>query len=251
MVRWTFAFLAVGSLAAGIAVGWLCGPAAGTAHALLIAPPGGRCVLVRLQRGWVNVSGLLDSSGGRMATCWTHRGVGRWSATTTGGGPRRTQVGPFLFWQQHSVSRFANVRLVRGTLAVPTDDRGNFFGPGDRYASAGVTWQAIPPGTPGWLALRGWDVRLPSTLVCAVTAILPLVVGGTSLVRLRHRRRSMKESRCVNCGYDLRASPQRCPECGRAVVAVVASGAAPTAPAGTAPAGAERSPPPAGRPGRR
>jgi hypothetical protein len=34
------------------------------------------------------------------------------------------------------------------------------------------------------------------------------------LVRNRKRRRRHREGRCLHCGYDLRSSPGRCPECG-------------------------------------
>src|SRR5215217_2227828 len=44
------------------------------------------------------------------------------------------------------------------------------------------------------------------------------------VVLLRRRRRRLRQSNCLcpNCGYDLRATPGRCPECGRAPAEKVA-----------------------------
>ena len=54
----------------------------------------------------------------------------------------------------------------------------------------------------------------PFWSIVAVTAALPL---GWTALRLRARirgRRRRGGGHCVGCGYDLRASPERCPECG-------------------------------------
>ena len=50
----------------------------------------------------------------------------------------------------------------------------------------------------------------PHWFLVLVLLIAPLRL---SFVRLKGRSR-FRAGRCVACGYDLRASPDRCPECG-------------------------------------
>ena len=51
----------------------------------------------------------------------------------------------------------------------------------------------------------------------------PLPLAEVLMIRRRRRRtRRLAAGLCVRCGYDLRASPERCPECG-AVPAAVSS----------------------------
>jgi hypothetical protein len=51
---------------------------------------------------------------------------------------------------------------------------------------------------------------LPYWLIASATSILPAWV----LVRKLLRRRMRAKRLCPTCGYDLRATPNRCPECG-------------------------------------
>ena len=57
------------------------------------------------------------------------------------------------------------------------------------------------------------DVDAPHWVFAVMLAIAP---AGLLLKRERDRRR-LRTGRCAACGYDLRATPDRCPECGRAV----------------------------------
>jgi hypothetical protein len=60
-------------------------------------------------------------------------------------------------------------------------------------------------------------IFLPYGYVLAALLWLPLAYAAW-VVRERVRaRRLARQCRCVSCGYDLRASPHRCPECGQPV----------------------------------
>jgi hypothetical protein len=45
-------------------------------------------------------------------------------------------------------------------------------------------------------------------------ALLMLILPSVSAVRFARRRRAHPPGVCQNCGYDLRMTPDRCPECG-------------------------------------
>lgn len=97
-----------------------------------------------------------------------------------------------------------NVRMPRGTLA-----RRWGFGHDRMANAAGLSYRSV------WV---------PHWLLAMVTAALP----GAWLVRrakLRTRRRRLRLGLCPACGYDLRATPGQCPECG----AVAGGGRAGTA----------------------
>jgi hypothetical protein len=64
----------------------------------------------------------------------------------------------------------------------------------------------------------GRRVWVPYWVIFGMTAALPLYRLPAALAWRRRRRRSRLKL-CLTCGYDLRATPDRCPECGTAVPA--------------------------------
>jgi hypothetical protein len=69
------------------------------------------------------------------------------------------------------------------------------------------------PGFGWWRIMRSHNLtRMWIRLwpLIPLTAALPCI----GFWRFRNRRRQIKLGLCRNCGYDLRATPDRCPECG-------------------------------------
>jgi hypothetical protein len=56
----------------------------------------------------------------------------------------------------------------------------------------------------------GWEARISYLLPMLAGAFLSVAIGLKRTIRLSSRG---SELRCRLCGYDVRSSPQRCPEC--------------------------------------
>jgi hypothetical protein len=78
-----------------------------------------------------------------------------------------------------------------------------------------------------WMKWRRRALEWAKRSAWIVVPVFALAVCGEVSIARRRRRAAIRNHRCLGCGYDLRASPERCPECGTARVIVTQSCAAP------------------------
>ena len=120
---------------------------------------------------------------------------------------------------------FCRVESNRGTVVLsrysPSSLRGG-LGPRFVYStseaqpwSGGFLWIEDEINDRG-IHRRHNLVGVPHPMLLLLLAFQPLMW----LRSRRSRRRRLGSNHCLKCGYDLRATPDRCPECGSPVTAV-------------------------------
>jgi hypothetical protein len=86
---------------------------------------------------------------------------------------------------------------------------------GFQWASAYEEWSDWHSPTTAWFWGAGhkrvFSVTFPLAVPAVLFGILPFTLLRAKLIRGRRR----KQGHCIFCGYDLRATPNICPECGR------------------------------------
>jgi hypothetical protein len=147
-------------------------------------------------------------------TRWTNPSVLPFHLTTMelGSEPGRVRLeysGQTLSDPAHNGNIVVRVRggfhLWSNTAPVSTGS--DLLGPFS-FRVHGPASQSLPVG----MGLYGWVVQVPFWFLVLICAILPVVWIVRRKTWLRQQR--MAKGFCPTCGYDLRATPDRCPECG-------------------------------------
>jgi Polysaccharide biosynthesis/export protein len=85
------------------------------------------------------------------------------------------------------------------------------FPPGTGSHWRRLDLEFVSVGQPGFTHFRQeWQISFPHWIVALPCSVLP----GFRLLTSTRRRLRKRANCCTTCGYDLRATPDRCPECG-------------------------------------
>ena len=109
----------------------------------------------------------------------------------------------------------STLRLLAGGFYIVTNDSYGWV-PQQPHHFFGVTVTEIH-GYSGPMMIHRVD-RTPLVIVTALCAVLPCW-SAFAYRRKRLKTRRLHQNLCSECGYDVRATPDRCPECGTIAVA--------------------------------
>jgi hypothetical protein len=121
-----------------------------------------------------------------------------------GWGPRGTG---YHRWSRYGLSG------AHGAINVLQRDGSPFWTTKQLHEYHGSEWRGLGfyPESGG---LAYWSITIPHWLAATAGALLPLAALSMCLATALRRRRRLRLHLCPMCSYDLRATPDRCPECG-------------------------------------
>jgi hypothetical protein len=119
----------------------------------------------------------------------------------------------YLGWERISFAKPSTAALIRNTTMEGFHHL-SMQVPGFSYDMLGENFRRWALGKDSAsnraLSSTSWRVVIPMWAMTVLSAILP-IIGLARNMQLRRRKRV---GLCAKCGYDLRATPDRCPECG-------------------------------------
>jgi hypothetical protein len=136
-------------------------------------------------------------------------------------------------WSSLSIQSVATFEVATVPCEVALrEDGGGYFAEADGFKPMEVVYGSGPSGfyaTPrlwrGGVVLK--RVRIPPYVLALGLALLPAARFARKGARWGLRRKRRAGGLCPACGYDLRASPGRCPECGAVATSPRASATLP------------------------
>ena len=143
-------------------------------------------------------------------------------------GNSRTYWGVYSFQRQEDLFEwysFINPR-IKGPKATDSHAYAIWikqFQPWKQYQRLGFRWGSMPAiltDTNGvvWRDGNSWWIAASPVNLMMALAVLPLIAYVRVRRSFRLRGKRMRDDLCTRCGYDLRATPDRCPECGTASI---------------------------------